>query len=513
MHPSTPPQASADPASPQRPESGAVVCEPAAPAAFSRALRQAFRPRSGLAHAAVERAVHTLAREAAATPALPECTDVYRTIESLIAALDRKLSAQVNLILHHPEFTRLEGAWRGLHHLVAHTETDALLKIRVLDVSKRELHRTLRRYKGVAWDQSPIFKKVYEEEYGQLGGTPFGCLVGDYHFDHTPPDVELLGEIARVCAAAHAPFITGAAPALLQMESWRELSNPRDITQIFENTEYAAWRSLRAADDARYLGLALPRFLARLPYGARTDPVDAFDFEEDTEAGRHDHYVWANSAYAMATNITRAFKQHGWCTMIRGVESGGAVAHLPLHAFPTDEGGIDVKCPTEIAISDRREAELARNGFMPLVHRKHSDFAAFIGAQSLQKPQSHHDPDATANAQLAARLPYLLACCRFAHYLKCIVRDRLGSFSSPTAMQRALSDWIGHYVVSNPESAGLTLQAQKPLSAAEVSVEEVEGQPGFYAATFLLRPHYQLEGLSVSLRLVSRLPSQKPPSP
>jgi len=293
------------------------------------------------------------------------------------------------------------------------------------------------------------------------------------------------------------------------MDSWRELANPRALTKIFDNSEYAAWRSLRDSEDSRYIGLAMPRFLARLPYGAKTNPVDAFDFEEDVEGADHNRYVWANSAYAMATNITRAFKLYGWCTTIRGVESGGSVPNLPVHSFPTDDGGVDMKCPTEIAISDRREAELAKNGFMPLVHRKNSDFAAFIGAQSLQNPSEYDDPDATANANLAARLPYLFASSRFAHYLKCMVRDKVGSFSSAASMQRYLSDWISNFVVSNPESAGQTIQAQKPLSAAEVIVEEVEGNPGYYTSKFFLKPHYQLEGMSISLRLVSKLPSAK----
>lgn len=477
-------------------------------AGFADLLAREFRPRSEPAREAVEAAVRTLAERAMAdTPAIGP--DVYRTVEAMIATLDRRLSEQVNHILHHPSYTALEGGWRGLHHLVSNTESDAQLKIRVLNVGKTELHRTLRRYKGAAWDQSPLFRKVYEEEFGQLGGTPYGCLVGDYHFDHGPADVELLGEMARIAAAAHAPFIAGASPATLQMASWRELANPRDLGKIFENTEYAGWRALRDAEDARYLALAMPRFLARLPYGARTQPVVDFDFEEDVDGPDHDRYVWANAAYAMAANVTRAFKQHGWCTMIRGVEAGGAVPGLPVHTFPTDDGGLDAKCPTEIAISDRREAELARAGLMPLVHRKHSDFAAFIGAQSLQRPREFDDPDATANAQLAARLPYLFASCRFAHYLKCMVRDKVGSFASAAAMQRYLSDWIGHYVVSNPESAGAALQAQKPLAAADVVVEEVEGQPGHYRSTFSLKPHYQLEGMTVSLRLVSRLPSRQ----
>ena len=475
---------------------------------FTVCLQREFKPKTEQARFAVEAAVHTLARQALADTALVS-SDVYNTIEGLIAALDRKLSQQINLILHHDDFTRLEGAWRGLHHLVNNTETDEMLKIRVLNISKVELHKTLKRYKGAAWDQSPIFKKLYEEEFGQLGGVPYGALIGDYHFDHGPVDVELLGEMARIAAAAHAPFIAGASPTTLQMDSWRELSNPRDLTKIFENSEYAAWRALRESEDARYVGLAMPRFLARLPYGAKTNPVEAFAFEEEVEGGDHQRYVWANAAYAMATNITRAFKWYGWCTTIRGVESGGSVPDLPVHTFPTDDGGVDMKCPTEIAISDRREAELARNGFMPLVHRKNSEFAAFIGAQSLHKPCEYDDPDASANANLAARLPYLFASSRFAHYLKCMVRDKVGSFASANAMQRFLGDWIGNYVVSNPESAGLAIQARKPLSAAEVVVEEDEGNPGYYTSTFFLRPHYQLEGMSISLRLVSKLPSAK----
>jgi type VI secretion system protein ImpC len=295
----------------------------------------------------------------------------------------------------------------------------------------------------------------------------------------------------------------------MQMESWQELANPRDLTKIFENTEYAAWRSLRESEDSRYLGLAMPRFLSRMPYGANTNPVDEFDFEEDVQGADHGRYAWANSAYAMAVNINRSFKYYGWCTSIRGVESGGAVENLPTHAFPSDDGGVDMKCPTEIAISDRREAELAKNGFMPLIHRKHSDFAAFIGAQSLQKPTEYYDPDASANANLAARLPYLFACCRFAHYLKCIVRDKIGSFKERDDMQRWLNDWIMNYVDGDPANSTQETKARKPLAAAEVEVAEVEGNPGYYTSKFFLRPHYQLEGLTVSLRLVSKLPSVK----
>ena len=475
---------------------------------FANLLDKEFRPKTDQAREAVESAVRTLAEHALANT-VTVSHDAYVTIESIIAEIDRKLSEQINQIIHHAEFQQLEGAWRGLHYLINNTETDELLKIRFMCISKKDLARTLKRHKGVGWDQSPIFKKTYEEEYGQFGGEPYGCLVGDYHFDHSPPDVEMLREISRISASAHCPFIAGASPTVMQMDSWQELANPRDLTKIFLNTEYAPWRSLRESEDSRYIGLAMPRFLARIPYGARTNPVDEFDFEEDTNSADHSRYTWANSAYAMAVNINRSFKYFGWCTSIRGVESGGIVEDLPCHTFPTDDGGVDTKCPTEIAISDRREAELAKNGFMPLIHRKNSDLAAFIGAQSLQKPIEYVDPDATANANLSARLPYLFACCRFAHYLKCIVRDKIGSFRERRDMERWLNDWIMQYVDGDPANSSQETKAKKPLAAAEVQVEEVADNPGYYTSKFFLRPHYQLEGLTVSLRLVSKLPSIK----
>jgi type VI secretion system protein ImpC len=475
---------------------------------FAALLDKEFKPKSERSKEAIASAVATLAEEALRETAVIS-EDVIATIEAMIAEIDQKLTEQINLIMHNEAFQKLEGAWRGLHYLVNNTETDEMLKIRVMNISKKELGKTLKKFKGTAWDQSPIFKKMYEEEYGQFGGEPYGCLVGDYYFDHSPPDVELLGEIAQVSAAAHAPFITSANPSLMQMDSWQELSNPRDLTKIFQTPEYAAWRSLRESEDSRYVGLAMPRFLSRLPYGSKTDPVEEFDFEEDTDGADHGKYTWSNAAYAMAVNINRSFKEYGWCSRIRGIESGGAVEGLPTHTFPTDDGGVDMKCPTEIAISDRREAELAKNGFMPLIHKKNSDFAAFIGAQSLQKPAEYDDPDATANANLAARLPYLFASCRFAHYLKCIVRDKVGSFKERDDMERWLNKWISQYVDGDPANSSEEVKARKPLAAAEVVVEEVEGNPGYYTSKFFLRPHYQLEGLSVSLRLVSRLPSAK----
>ena len=474
---------------------------------FASLLNKEFKPKSDRAREEVEAAVRTLA-EQVLSQADVVSDDVSQTIKAYIAEIDKKLTEQLNAVMHHAELQQLESAWRGLHYLVNNTETDQQLKIRVFNVSKKDLGKVLKRYKGTAWDQSPIFKKIYEEEYGQLGGEPYGCLVGDYQFDHSPPDVELLRGMAQVASAAHAPFISAAAPGLMGMESWNELSNPRDLAKIFSTPDYAAWRSLRESDDSRYLALAMPRTLARLPYGAKTNPVEEFDFEEDTSGADSSKYTWQNAAYAMAVNVNRSFKEYGWCSRIRGVESGGAVQNLPTHTFPTDDGGVDMKCPTEIAITDRRSAELDKMGLMPLVHRKNSDMAAFISAQSLNKPEEFDDPDATANAALAARLPYMFACCRFAHYLKCIVRDKIGSFSSREQVQSWLQNWILNYVDGDPANSSEEAKARKPLAAAEVVVEEVEGAPGYYTSKFYLKPHYQLEGLTVSLRLVSRLPSE-----
>lgn len=487
-------------------QSGAAATSYAA-GDFASLLNKEFKPKSDRAKDEVESAVRTLAEQVLQKSDIVS-DDVTQTINAYIAEIDRKITEQMNLVLHHADFQKLEGAWRGLHYLVNNSETDQQLKIRVMNISKKELGKTLKRYKGTAWDQSPIFKKMYEEEYGQLGGEPYGCIVGDYYFDQSPPDVELLAGMGQVAAAAHAPFIAAANCTLLGMDSWSELSNPRDLAKITSTPDYAAWRSLRESDDSKYLALAMPRTLARLPYGAATNPVEEFNFEEDA-SGESDKYTWQNAAYAMALNINRSFKEYGWCSRIRGIESGGIVEGLPVHTFPSDDGGVDMKCPTEIAISDRRSAELDKLGLMPLVHRKNSDMAAFIAAQSLHQPAEYDDPDATANAALGARLPYIFASSRFAHYLKCIVRDKLGSFQDQQSMQKWLTRWITQYVDGDPANSSDDVKSRRPLSAAEVIVEEVEGQPGFYTSKFFLRPHYQLEGLTVSLRLVSKLPSAK----
>jgi type VI secretion system protein ImpC len=476
---------------------------------FASLLKQSFKPRSERAASEVENAVSTLVQQALADQSLVK-DDVLDTIEEMIAQLDKKLSEQVNAIIHAPEFQQIESAWRGLNYLIMNSETDVQLKIRVMNVSKNELSRTLKLYPGAKWDQSPLFKKVYEQEFGQLGGEPYGCLIGDYYFSHLPQDVQLMRDLSKVAASAHAPFFAAAGPTLMGMDSWNELANPRDLGKIFDTPDYAAWRSLRDSDDSCYMGLCMPRVLSRLPYGAKSDPVEEFGFEEETDGHTGSNYAWMNASYAMAVNINRAFKEWGWCTRIRGVQSGGEVVNLPTHTFPSDDGGVDLKCPTEIAISDRREAELAKAGLIPLIHRKNTDKAAFIGAQSLYKPKKYdNNVDATASSNLRSRLPYMFAVSRFAHYLKCMVRDKVGATMEEDQLTTWLQEWINQYVDGAPKTSSEQTKARKPLAAASVQIRPDEENPGYYSARFMLRPHYQLEGMDVSLSLVSRLPQGK----
>ena len=452
-------------------------------------------------------AVETLARRLALDPAL-EDGGIRNAIESIVAAIDAMLASQLNAILHATEYQALEATWRGLHMLVRASDKDLGVKIRMLNVNKRDLARSLRKFRGHAWDQSPLFQRVYEEEFGQLGGEPFGALIGDYEFDQRPDDVALLSDLAMIAAAAHAPFLTSAAPSLLQMDSWAEVANPRDLVRIMGTPEYVAYRALRDQQDARFLGLCMPRFLARLPYGAATDPLDAFAFEEETEGEDTSKLLWANPAWAFAANLARAFAEFGWCARIRGIDRGGVVEGLPVLRHPTADGNVDRRTVTEICLSERREAELASCGLIPLVHRKNSDVAAFISAQSLQRPQIFDDPDATANANLSARLPYLFASCRFAHYLKCMVRDKVGTQMSRPQLASWLSEWLIGYIDGSPATSSEEFKAAHPLSAGRVTLEDLPDRPGQYDAKVFLTPHYQLEGLSVSLRLVSRLVSE-----
>lgn len=475
---------------------------------FASLLKQSFKPRTERQATEVENAVATLVREALADENVVK-EDVLDTIEAMIAKLDEKLSAQMNEILHNETFQKLESSWRGLHYLVFNSETDANLKIKVMNASKQELYRNLRLYPGARWDQSPLFKKVYEQEFGQLGGQPYGALIGDFYFSQQPTDIQLLRDLSKVAAAAHAPFFSAADPSLMGMDSWTELMNPRDLSKLFDTPEYAAWKGLRDAVDSRYVGLCMPRVLARVPYGAKSEPVEDFAFEEETDGHTGEKYAWMNAAYAMATNINRAFKEYGWCTRIRGVASGGEVINLPTHNFPTDDGGVDLKCPTEIAITDRREHELAKSGLIPIIHRKNTDKAAFIGANSVYQPKKFDGRNgvaATAADNLSSRLPYMFAVSRFAHYLKVMVRDKIGSYKEKEPLRLWLQEWIMNYVDGDPLGSSEETKAKLPLADAKVEVFEDEENPGYYSARFYLRPHYQLEAVDIGLSLVSRLP-------
>jgi type VI secretion system protein ImpC len=429
--------------------------------------------------------------------------DTQAMINARIGQIDALITKQLNAILHHEEFQDLEASWRGLHYFVHQTETSPQLKIKVMNVAKKDLQKDLER--APEFDQSTLFKKVYEEEFGTFGGAPFGALVGDYEFGRSPQDIAMLEKLSNVAAAAHAPFLTAASPNLFNWDDFTEMAGPRDLSKGFETNDYVKWRSFRDSEDSRYVGLCLPHILMRVPYGRDSAPVEAFNYEEDVDGTDHKKYLWGNAAYAMATRLTDSFAKHHWCAAIRGVEGGGLVAGLPVHTFKTDDGDVALKCPTEIAITDRREKELSDLGFIPLVHCKNTDYAAFFGAQSCQKAKLYTTDAANANARLATQLPYIFSTSRFAHYLKAMMRDKVGSAMSRGDCERYLNTWISNYVTPD-DSASADTKAQYPLRDARIDVVDVEGKPGCYKAVAFLRPHFQLDELTVSLRLVAELP-------
>ena len=433
------------------------------------------------------------------------------TINAAIGRIDQVISKQLSAILHNDKFQKLEGSWRGLNHLVMNSETSANLKIKVLNVSKKDLFKDLD--KAVEFDQSQLFKKLYETEFGSPGGEPYASLIGDYEFTGHPQDIEMLEKISNVAAAAFCPFVSAADPALFGFENWTELSQPRDLEKIFESAEYAKWRSFRESEDSRFVSLVMPRTLSRLPYGASTSPVEEFDFEEaplgpdgSSLSMEHSDYTWMNAAYVMGTNLTAAFSEYGWCTAIRGAEGGGKVEGLPTHTFTSDDGDSDMKCPTEIGITDRREAELSKLGFLPLCHYKNTDYSVFFGAQSVRSPKKYDTADATANAAISARLPYVMATSRFAHYLKVMARDKIGSFMEASDCEDWLNRWITNYVTADPKPSADT-KARYPLREAKVVVQEVPGAPGSYNAVAHMRPWLQMEELTASMRMVAKIPT------
>jgi len=436
--------------------------------------------------------------------------NVSKSISAGIAAIDAAISKQLAAIMHKPEFQKLEGTWRGMHYLVQNSETSAKLKIKVFNVSKRELFKDVDR--AVEFDQSQIFKKLYENEFGTPGGEPYGALIGDYEFSNHPEDIELLSKMSNVAAAAFCPFITAPDAKLFGFEKWTDLSAPRDLEKIFDTVEYTKWKSFRESEDSRFVTMAMPRVLARLPYGASTKPVDEFNYEE-VELGKggksiavgHDNYCWMNASFVLGARLTDAFAKYGWCTAIRGAEGGGKVEGLPAHIFTSDDGDPDLKCPTEIGITDRREAELSKLGFLPLCHYKNTDYAVFFGAQTCQKPKKYDRPEATANAAISARLPYMMATSRFAHYLKVIARDKIGSFMEVENVQDWLDRWVANYVSADPKPSA-DAKARYPLRAAKIEVKEVPGAPGSYHAVAWLQPWLQMEELTTSLRMVAKIP-------
>src|SRR6266849_2217984 len=430
--------------------------------------------------------------------------DTESMINARIAQIDHLLSIQLNEILHHPQFQKLEASWRGLKYMLGQSETSDMLKIKILNCSKKELLRDLQR--APEFDQSALFKKVYEEEFGIFGGAPFGALLGDYEFNKGPEDLELLEKISNVAAAAHAPFLSASSPELFNMESFTNLDAPRDIGKIFDTTEYAKWKSFRQSEDSRYVALCLPHILMRLPYGKDNVQVDGFSYEENVDGTDHSKYLWGNAAWALGARLTQSFAMYSWCASIRGVEGGGLVEGLPAHTFRTDDGDVALKCPTEVAITDRREKELSDLGFIPLVWQKGTDYAAFFSVQSCQKPKLYDKEAANANARLSTQLPYILAVSRFAHYLKAMMRDKIGSFMSRVECERFLNQWITNYVTPD-DTASQATKASHPLRDASIEVSEIPGKPGAYRAVAVLKPHFQLDELSVSLRLVEELPA------
>ena len=429
---------------------------------------------------------------------------VVAMINERIAEIDQILTDQLNAIMHHPDFQALESSWIGLRDMVFGTETSTTLKLRLMNVTKKELLKDLET--AVDHDMSVLFKKVYEEEYGTFGGNPYSLLIGDYYFGRHPQDMALLQRISKVAAAAHTPFITAVAPTMFDMTSFTDLGVPRDLSKIFESAELTTWRSFRDSEDSRYVSMVLPRYAARLPYGSKTKPVDSFNFEEDVDGRDHSKYLWGNSCYQLGLRITDAFAKYNWTTAIRGVEGGGKVSGLTAHTFKTDDGDVVLKCPTEVTITDRREKELNDLGFISIVNSKGSDFAAFFGGQTTNKPRVYNLDTANANAALSSRLPYVLAASRFAHYLKVIMRDKIGSFQTKDSVESYLNTWLSQYVLLDA-NATQGEKARFPLAEGRVDVVEVPGRPGAYQATVFLRPHFQMEELTTSIRLVAELPA------
>lgn len=474
------------------------------PGLLDQIVEQSKVARSDAEHQRARDIISELAREVLkGTVVVSE--NLNLTLDARVAELDRMISEQLTAVMHAPQFQQLESTWRGLHYLCSQTSTGTQLKIKVLNAPKKDVVKDFK--SAIDFDQSALFKKVYEEEFGTFGGSPFGALLGDYNIGRQPEDMYFIEQMSHVAASAHAPFVAAASEDMFGLESFTEMGKPRDMAKVFDTIEYAKWKSFRESEDSRYVGLTLPRFLGRLPYNPKDGTtVEGFNYVEEVDGNDHSKYLWCNTAYAFGARLTKAFEDFGWCAAIRGVEGGGLVEDLPTHTFRTDDGEVALKCPTEVAITDRREKELSDLGFIPLVHCKNTDYAAFFGAQSAQKPKKYNTDAANANASLSSQLQYMFAVSRVAHYLKAMMREKIGSFASAGNVEDFLNRWVAQYVLLD-DNATQEAKAQYPLREASVQVSEVPGKPGVYRAVSFLRPHFQLDELSVSLRLVAELPA------
>jgi len=428
--------------------------------------------------------------------------DVINSIDERISKIDNLLSEQISVILHHADFQKLESTWTGLNSLLSYKESDNT-NIKIFTATKAELTRDFK--VSPDFDQSVLFKKVYEHEFGTLGGTPYSALVGDFLFDNTPTDLYLLEQLSHVSAAAHAPFLSSASSGIFGIDDYTDLHKPRDLQALFNSTDYLRWKRFRDSEDSCYVGLTLPSVIGRLPYGTKTIPVERFNFEEKMVEGRRSHYLWINAAFSLAGVMVRAFEKYGWSTAIRGVEGGGLVDALPTYSYTSISGERVVQCPTEIAITERREKELSELGFIPLVYYKGTEKGVFFSINTPNKPRKYDSEQANANARLAVQLQYIMATSRFAHYIKIMMRNKIGSFTTQLACQNYLQKWVNKYIISD-DDASFKSKARFPLRDAKITVVEQPDSPGCYRAVLYLRPHFQLESLSMSLRLVAELP-------
>ena len=424
-------------------------------------------------------------------------------IAGIIAEIDKRISAQINQILHHEAFQKLEGTWRGLYYLVSQSPESHDTRIRVLNLSFRDASRCLKKYPGTTWDQSPIFKLIYESEFGTAGGEPFGCLIGDYYFDESPASVEMLKGMSKIASAAHVPFIAGLSPRIMNMETWKELENPCDYDRILNVPEYAQWHRLRDDPDSRYVALTLPRVLARIPYGCRAQSVSGMDFEEEIGAGGGRDFCWMNAAYVMARNVIRAYETYGWCVRIRNTEGGGYadLTSPPGTVVMDDESPVFM--PLETAITDQREQELSHNGFLVLSSLKNDRGGVFQHGQTLYRPKVFSSVEASRNEVLSSQLPCIFAVCRFAHYIKCILRDKIGGFPNMDEAEKWLNDWLSSYVSGDPDASD-EIKAKYPMAEARVRFVRQAENPGRYEVVIYLRPHYQIDGLTAAVKLTAQ---------